>query len=178
MLRPATLLQYPHNYPIPNRLVVEIPNYKCVPVTMKKTFWFLSILSGALIGGALCLSCAALAVDPPQSTPNPALDVPPKIDPPEDSAPALTNLKKSSVKQTMQTTRNGEQTEVRVTNSIGTYIVKPNQSEGDSLPGDAQSKSNNSVQWIVKSWGGSKSSEGQDDVPPTLQKNPNPPASK
>ena len=108
-----------------------------------------------------------VAAEPPPS------DVPPKVENLDEGEPAVTNLKKNTVKQTMQTIQNGEQTEVKVTNSVGTYIVKPNQSVGNSLPGDSQSNSNNPVQWIVKSWGGSKNTEPADEAPPTLQPNPN-----
>ena len=92
----------------------------------------------------------------------------------EVSDPAVTNTKKAVTKQTEQTTQTGEQTEVKVTNGVGTYIVKPNQSVGNSLPGDAQSSSNHAVQWVVKSWGGSKSTEPKDNEPEVLPPNPNP----
>jgi len=90
------------------------------------------------------------------------------------SDPAVTTTKKAAAKQIQQTTQNGEQTEVKVTNGVGTYIVKPNQSVGNSVPGDAQSSSNHAAQWVIKSWGGSKNTEPKDDEPPVLQPNPNP----
>jgi len=102
-------------------------------------------------------------------------DVPPRMDKLDEvSDPAVTNTKKAVAKQTEQTTQTGEQTEVKVTNGVGTYIVKPNQSVGNSLPGDAQSSSNHAVQWVVKSWGGSKSTEPKDNEPEVLPPNPNP----
>jgi hypothetical protein len=101
-------------------------------------------------------------------------DVPPAMDKLDEVAdPAVSTTKKAAAKQTEQTIQNGEQTEVKVTNGIGTYIVKPNQSVGNSLPGDAQSSSNHAAQWVIKSWGGSKSTEPKDDEPPVLQPNPN-----
>jgi len=112
------------------------------------------------------------AADPPPS------EAPPKADPLDDTDPAVSNLPRQKVKQTIQTTQQGEQTEVKVTNGVGTYIVKPNQNVGTSLQGDGQSNSNNPVQWVVKSWGGSKNTEKTDDAPPTLQPNPNPPVTK
>ena len=102
---------------------------------------------------------------------------PPKTDP-ADNDEAVTNLGKREVKQTTQTIQNGEQPEVKVTNGLGTYIVKPNERVGTSLPGDPQSNSNNPVQWVVKSWGGDKSTTVKDDAPPTLQPNPDAPAAK
>lgn len=102
----------------------------------------------------------------------PPPDTPPKMDPLEEGEPAVTNLGKSQVKQTVQNSREGEQTTVKVTNSVGTYLVKPNQNVGTSLPGDAQSNSNNPVQWVVKSWGGSKNTDKPDDEPPALPPNP------
>ena len=153
---------------------------------MKKSSRLLQGIFGLLIISAFPVSGIAFEADPQSPPPNspsapntPAkLDTPPQMEPLDEGEPALTNLKKSSVKQTVQTTQNGQQTEVKVTNSVGTYIVKPNQNVGTSLPGDAQSNSNNPVQWVIKSWGGSKNTEVPEEVPPTLPVNPNPPASK
>ena len=79
-------------------------------------------------------------------------DVPPRMDKLDEvSDPAVTNTKKAVTKQTEQTTQTGEQTEVKVTNGVGTYIVKP-----------------------IKSWGGSKSTEPKDNEPEVLPPNPNP----
>jgi len=135
---------------------------------MKTTSKLLLVLSFCCTGllGASAIS-AAVAAEPPS-------DAPPKVDNLDEGDPAVTNLKKSNTQQTQQTVQNGEQTEVRVTTSVGTYVAKPNQHVGTSLPGDAQSNSNNPVQWIIKSWGGSKNTEPVDDAPPTLQPNPNP----
>lgn len=100
-------------------------------------------------------------------------DAPPQMENLSEGAPpAVTQAKKEHIEQTEQTSQVGEQTEVRVTNEIGTYIYKPNQSVGTSLPGDAQSSSNNPVQWIVKSWGGSKNTADPTTNPPTLPDNP------
>jgi len=139
---------------------------------MKKTLSLISALSGTLVAGAFFMSPAIYAADPPPS------DAPPKVDPVDDTDPAVTNLPKQKVKQTIQTSQQGEQTEVKVTNGVGTYIVKPNQNVGTSLQGDGQSNSNNPVQWVVKSWGGNKNTDKTDDAPQTLQPNPNPPATK
>ncbi len=159
---------------------IEIPNYKCLTVTMNTSSRLLHGIFSLLVISAVPLSAVALEVDPPAQAPAtpPALDHPPQMEPLDEGEPALTNLRKSSVKQTVQTTQNGEQTEVKVTNSVGTYIVKPNQNVGTSLPGDGQSNSNNPVQWVIKSWGGSKNTDVPEEVPPTLPVNPNPPASK
>jgi hypothetical protein len=139
---------------------------------MKKTSGLVFTLLITVLASTFFISAPLYAADPPPS------DAPPKVDPLDDTDPAVTNLPKQKVKQTIQTTQQGEQTEIKVTNDVGTYIVKPNEKVGTSLPGDAQSNSNNPVQWVVKSWGGSKNSDKADDAPPTLQPNPNPPATK
>jgi len=97
-------------------------------------------------------------------------DAPPQINNLSEDEPAVTQRKKEKVQQTTQTIQNGEQTEVKVTNEVGTYIVKPNQSVGTSLPGDAQSSSNHAVQWVVKSWGGSRNTDPT-ATPPALPEN-------
>jgi hypothetical protein len=97
-------------------------------------------------------------------------DIPPQVINFDDEA-TVSHSKKENAKQTTQTIQNGEQTEVKVTNEVGTYIVKPNQSVGTSVPGDAQSSSNHAVQWVVKSWGGSHSTDPT-ATPPTLPENP------
>jgi len=135
---------------------------------MKKYTLPVFALCGLLLVGICLIHPAAIGAEPPPS------DAPPKMDPLDEGDPAVTNLKKNKVKQTEITTQNGQQTEVKVTNAIGSYIVKPNQNVGTSLPGDAQSNSNNPVQWVLKSWGGSKDTETRDEPPPTLQPNPNP----
>lgn len=122
----------------------------------------------------LTLSCLSFAGATMAADQTPPSDAPPKVNPADDGNTAVTNLKPNKVKQTEQIIQNGQQTEIKVTNSVGTYIVKPNQSIGTSLPGDASSNSNNPVQWIVKSWGGSRDTENKDEAPPTLQPNPNP----
>ena len=132
---------------------------------------FFALCSLLLASGCL-MQPVSFAAEPPPS------DAPPKMDPLDEGDPAVTNLNKNRVKQTETTTQTGQQTEVRVTNAVGTYIVKPNQNVGTSLPGDAQSNSNNPVQWVLKSWGGSKDTETKDEAPPVLQPNPNPPAAK
>jgi len=98
-------------------------------------------------------------------------DTPPQITDLTEDEPTVTQRKKERVQQSTQTIQNGEQTEVKVTNEIGTYIVKPNQSVGTSLPGDAQSSSNHAVQWVVKSWGGGQHTDPA-ATPPTLPSNP------
>lgn len=135
---------------------------------MKKTFKLASNLYALLITSACFIAMPSYGTAPPPT------DTPPKTDPTDDEEPAVTNLGKPAVKQTMQTIQEGEQTEIKVTNGLGTYIVKPNERVGTSLPGDAQSNSNNPVQWIIKSWGGNKSTNPTDDSPPILQPNPDP----
>lgn len=100
-------------------------------------------------------------------------DTPPQITNLSEDEPAVTHREKERVQQTTQTIQEGGQTEVRVTNELGTYIVKPNQSVGTSLPGDAQSSSNHAVQWIVKRWGGNRSTDPT-ATPPTLPENVEP----
>ena len=131
--------------------------------------------TSTLILTLCCLFFAGATMAADQTPPS---DAPPKVNPVNDDDNAVTNLKTNKVKQTEQVTQNGGQTEVKVTNSVGTYIVKPNQSVGTSLPGDASSNSNNPVQWVIKSWGGSKDTENKDDAPPTLQPNQNQPPQK
>jgi hypothetical protein len=102
-------------------------------------------------------------------------DTPPQMENLDEGTPAVTQSKREHIEQTEHTSQVGEQTEVRVTNEVGTYIVKPNQSVGTSLPGDAQSSSNHAVQWIVKSWGGSRNTTEPTASPPTLPENPDNP---
>lgn len=135
---------------------------------MKKTSGL--ILASALIAGACHFAQTVCAAAPS--------DKPPEMTPLEEGDPAVSSQKKTKAKQTGQAIQNGQQSEVKVTNGIGTYIVKPNQNVGTSLPGDAQSNSNNPVQWVIKSWGGSKDSDGKDEAPPVLHPNSAPPASK
>ena len=139
---------------------------------MKKTFTPVCILHGLVMASACLIFPPSFADAPPPS------DVPPKIEPLDEGDPAVSNLKKNKVKQTEVTSQTGGQTEVKVTNSVGTYIVKPNQNVGTSLPGDAQSNSNNPVQWVLKSWGGSKDTDTKNDAPPVLQPNPDKSTSK
>jgi hypothetical protein len=101
-------------------------------------------------------------------------DTPPQMENLNEEEPAITSGKKERIQQTEQTSQVGEQTEVRVTNDIGTYVVRPNQNVGTSLPGDAQSSSNHAVQWVLKSWGGSKSTEPT-TTPPEVENHPNSP---
>jgi len=138
---------------------------------MKKSSIPVFTLCGLLIAGSSLICDAARATEPPP-------DTPPQMTPLDEGDPAVTNQKNNAVKQTQQTYQNGQQTEVKVTSGVGTYIVKPNQNVGTSLPGDAQSNSNNPVQWVVKSWGGSKDTEVRDEAPPVLQPSPNPPADR
>ena len=139
-------------------------------------------LIAILLAGTFVVA-AALAADPQSAPvsppPPPPSDAPPQINPLVEDNQAVTNTKPEKAKQIVQTSQTGGQTEVRVTNDIGTYIVKPNQNIGTSLPGDGQSNSNNPVQWVIKSWGGSKDTGTKDDAPPPkLQPNPNAPADK
>lgn len=106
-----------------------------------------------------------------------SLDTPPKMNKLEEGEPTVTQGKKEAAPQTVQTIQNGQQTEVRVTNEIGTYIVKPNQSVGTSIPGDTQSSSNHAVQWVVKTWGGNKNPDPT-AVPPVSPDNPEKQTSK
>ena len=98
-------------------------------------------------------------------------DAPPQLNPIENEDSAVSTTGSEKTQQTTETLQQGGQTEVKVTNRIGTYIVKPNQSVGTSLPGDAQSSSNHAAQWVIKSWGGSKDNE-PNTAPPVLQNNP------
>lgn len=107
----------------------------------------------------------------PQSTPQSPLDAPPQLNNLEEGAPTVTQGKKEHTPQTVQTTQNGQQTEIKVTNEVGTYIVKPNQTVGTSIPGDAQSSSNHAVQWVVKTWGENKNPDPT-AAPPVLPENP------
>lgn len=91
-----------------------------------------------------------------------------------DDDAAIKRRNEENPGNTIQTTRQGEQTEVKVTNRLGTYVVKPNQSVGTSLPGDAQSSSNHPAQWVVDSWGNKKPTKSA-EPPETLPPNPNSP---
>ena len=129
-----------------------------------KTILKLAIVSLAPLFFNLLMLSGTYAAEPSPS------DAPPQLNNLNEDEPAVTQRKKETIQQTTQTIQNGEQTEVKVTNEIGTYIVKPNQSVGTSLPGDAQSSSNRAVQWVVKSWGGSRNTDPT-ATPPTLPEN-------
>lgn len=139
---------------------------------MKNTFTPVFVLHSLVIASACLISLPTFAKAPPPS------DAPPQMEPLDEGDPAVTTQSKNKVKQTQVTTQNAGQTEVKVTNSVGTYIVKPNQNVGTSLPGDAQSNSNNPVQWVIKSWGGSKDTDVKNEEPPVLQPNPDAPKTK
>jgi hypothetical protein len=141
---------------------------------MKKTFSPVVALSSLFLMGAFFIASETTGAQQQPSDAPPQ----PKASPADEEPPAVTNLGKADVKQTMQTVQTGEQTEVKVTNGVGTYIVKPNERVGTSLPGDGQSNTNNPVQWVIKSWGGDKSTTKDDPAPPTLKPNPDAPESK
>jgi len=125
---------------------------------------FLKLVLAPLLFNLLMISAAGATDRLPS-------DKPPQIDNLSEDEPAVTHRKKERVQQTTQTIQNGQQTEVKVTNEIGTYIVKPNQNVGTSLPGDAQSSSNHAVQWVVKSWGGNEHTDST-ATPPALPNDP------
>jgi hypothetical protein len=137
---------------------------------------------GLLLAGSIFIFSSlhgmALGQSTPATPPSPPSDVPPQINPLNDGEQAVTNTKKDKVKQVVRSSQNGEQPEIRVTNQIGTYVVKPNQNVGTSLPGDGQSNSNNPVQWVIKSWGGTKDSDSKDEAPPKVQPNSTAPTDK
>jgi len=135
----------------------------------------------ALTLSGLYLAGASFFFHPVSAQQQPPSDAPPQKVPADDNGndEPVTHLDQGKVKQTIQTVDNGGQKEIRVTNAVGTYIVKPNNNVGTSMPGDAQSNSNNPVQWVIKSWGGSKNTDKSDkDAPPTLQPNPDAPEAK
>jgi hypothetical protein len=84
---------------------------------------------------------------------------------------SVTSQTKPRAEQTEQTSQVGGQTEVRVTNELGTYIVKPNQSVGTSLPGDMQSSSNHAVQWVLKQWNSPRGTDPTATPPDELPAN-------
>lgn len=138
--------------------------------------------AAGLLLGVLCAG-AALAADPPPVPP--PSDVPPEINPLVEDSQQITRTKNEHIQKIERVSETGGQTEVRVTNDIGTYVVKPNQNVGTSLPGDAQSNSNNPVQWVLKSWGGSKSTDpdtnkaaSPDKLPPNPNASPAPSTEK
>lgn len=138
---------------------------------MKKTFPLPALLACLLIAGICTVASNTFAGAPPS-------DSPPKMDPLDEGDPAVTNSKDNKKNQTEQLIENGQAREVKVTNGVGTYVIKPNSNVGTSLPGDAQSNSSSPAQWVIKSWGGSKSTEPVDAAAPVLPTNPNPSTSK
>lgn len=132
---------------------------------MKNTSQLPVVLNGLLIAAICAVAATTYAGAPPA-------DTPPKMDPLDEGDPAVSHAKDKKNKQTEQLIQNGQQSEVRVTGPAGTYTIKPNANVGTSLPGDAQSNSSTPAQWVVKSWGGSKSTDGGDDTPPVLPPNP------
>ena len=136
---------------------------------MKTTVNFSLAKSAALVATIATLMLPlAKAAEPPT-------DVPPTINNPEEGSPppAVTTQKKASTQAETQTKQTGEQTEVKVTTGVGTYVVKSNQNVGNSQPGDAQSSSNHPAQWVVKSWGGAKKAPPSEVEEQTLPPNPN-----
>lgn len=77
---------------------------------------------------------------------------PPKLEKLEEGeAPAIT-IRKPEQKNKVQEKRapGGKVTEVKVTSGRSTYVVKPNDPSGSSLPGDTQSNTTRPAQWEVK----------------------------
>ena len=89
----------------------------------------------------------------------------------DESTNTISKHNGTHTQQTTQTSKIGAQNTVKVTTEVGTYIVKPNQTVGNALPGDVQSSSNHAAQWVVKSWGSPDTTEPP-DTPPHLQPNP------
>ena len=138
---------------------------------MKKTPQLPAILNALLMTAIFAMTTTTYASAPPS-------DTPPKMDPLDEGDPAVTHAKDKKTKLDEQLIQNGQNSEVKVTSGVGTYIVKSNSSVGTSLQGDAQSNNSTPAQWVVKSWGGSKSTDKMDEQPPVLPTNPNPPANK
>lgn len=86
------------------------------------------------------------------------------------SEATVTKESQPSSTKKAETTQVGGQTEVKVTTDVGTYVAKPNQTVGNSLPGDVQSSSNHAAQWVVNSWGTPEITEPL-ETPPHLAPN-------
>lgn len=138
---------------------------------MKKTSHLPAIVNCMLIAAICAMAATTYAGAPPS-------DTPPKMDPLDEGDPAVSHSKDNKNNRDEQLIQHGQDREVRVNSSAGTYIIKPNSSVGTSLPGDAQSTSSTPAQWVIKSWGGSKSTDKVDEQPPVLPTNPNPSTTK
>lgn len=77
---------------------------------------------------------------------------PPKMEKLEEGEPPAVTIRKPEQKNKIQEKRapGGKVTEVKVTSGGSTYVVKPNEPAGSSLPGDTQSNTTRPAQWEVK----------------------------
>lgn len=99
---------------------------------------------------------------------------PPKLEKLEEGEPPAVTIRKPEQKSKMQEKRapGGKVTEVKVTSGRSTYVVKPNDPAGSSLPGDTQSSTTRPAQWEVKEFDlGRPKKEGEeaqaaDTLPP------------
>ena len=83
----------------------------------------------------------------------------------EGEAPAVT-IRKPDQRSKIQEKRapGGKVTEVKVTSGGSTYVVKPNDPAGSSLPGDGQSNTMRAPQWEVKEFDlGRRQAKEQED---------------
>lgn len=100
---------------------------------------------------------------------------PPKLENLDEGEPPAVTIRKPEQKNKVQEKRapGGKVTEVKVTSGRSTYVVKPNDPAGSSLPGDTQSNSTRPAQWEVKEFDLGRPKErkeseeaGAADVPP------------
>lgn len=114
---------------------------------------------------------------------------PPKLEKLEEGEAPTVTIRKPDQKGKIQEKRapGGKVTEVKVTSGASTYVVKPNDPAGSSLPGDTQSNTTRPPQWQVKEFDlgrrqerkeGAEAETAQEAAVPPPPAPKNPPAKK
>lgn len=102
---------------------------------------------------------------------------PPKLERLEEGeAPAITIRKPDGGKKIIERRENGKVKQVEVRSGGSTYIVKPNEPAGTSVPGDAESDVTRPAQWKVLEFDlGHRKEKKEVDAEQVLQPAPPPP---
>jgi hypothetical protein len=126
--------------------------------------------SGYIFFVALCACASALNAQAQEkasqaAAATSAVTPPPKTEPIEDTlAPSITIPTPKTERKITQKTEQGKVTEVTVTTGGSTYILKPNATVGNAIPGDVQSTVNRGAQWKILEFNlGEKTPHNKDD---------------
>jgi hypothetical protein len=122
-----------------------------------------SRLRALLLFPALALAPFAGALAQPRAD----APEPPRLEKLEEGdLPAVTIPGRQSEQQIEEHRDHGEVTSVKVQSGGSTYYVKPNKPKGSSLPGDAQSTSNQPAQWQIYEFNTSRRKDAEADQAP------------